>query len=115
MSIPNEILDEGTCTFEIPVTAGQYAPLKLTLRARALVISATRLIIESALPAGAVIEAWLLKFNGNPNNDADYTLDKNIIATTALVGTNFGYPRAIQLRAKSGGASGTVVGHGIAV
>lgn len=111
----NQILDEGTVTFNIPLTVGNYAPEILTLRARSLVISVTRLIIESVLPASAVIEAWLLKFNGDPSNNAHYTLDKNIIATTALVGTNFGYPRAIQLRAKSGGTPGAVIGHGIAI
>jgi hypothetical protein len=115
MSILNEILDEGTVVFAVPLASGEYAPLKLTLRARAVAISIARCLIEAAVPAGATIEVWVLKYNGDPNNDADYTLSIAPISGATLMSATSVYARAVQFRAKSGGTQGNVTAHMLAV
>jgi hypothetical protein len=113
--IVSEILDEDTVTFTIPAGAGSYAPEKLQLTHATLALSVIRCVIDVELPAGATIEGWLLKLNGNSALDADYVFAFSLLSGTLRFQASSLYARAIQLRAKSGGTGGTVVCHALVV
>jgi hypothetical protein len=113
MSTVSDILGEGTVSFVIPV--GDYAPLKLTLSHATLALSIVRCTIDAVLPAGAIVEVWLLKTAGNPAVDADYMLAFTLLSGSLLFQASSIYARAFQLRAKGAAAGGTVNCHALTV
>jgi hypothetical protein len=91
-------------SFTVPVTSGNYAPEKLDLGGRAVL--ELSLLIE-ALPAGAALEVWFLRVSGDPTNAAHYVLGKSFNATGLQDMIPLASWPGVELRVKSGGASGT--------
>lgn len=62
---------------------------------------------ENTTPAGAIVELWLGKLGANPATDADWTYSgSSITGAGSATWPLASYPN-VQIRAKSGGATGT--------
>jgi hypothetical protein len=110
---PREIISEGQQTFNVPLTAGTYAPEILTLRMPpGYAWIRARFNRETAVPAGTVCEEWGLKNGGDYLNDADY-LPTFSLMTSNAVSVAFGPRTGVQVRLKSGGTAGAVTVHGL--
>jgi hypothetical protein len=97
-------------TFAVPVTTSNYAPevMQITLPRG---ISEIAIGIES-LPTSSAVELWLLRQDGTPATSGHYFLAKSYTAIglqdLVVVPGN----HAAQIRAKSGGTSGSAIVNG---
>ena len=114
------VITEAHTVFNVPVTAGQYAPERLILNApEGFSWYIGRFLREAAVPAGAVCEEWQLKVGGNPINDGlqgrpDDYLPTFSLMTANLISVAFGPRTYCQARFRSGGTAGTVTVNALA-
>lgn len=103
----------GSQTFTVPLTAGTYAPERLTFAKASTQVGPVSLIsttalVSSAAVAAAVVELWLLKYGGNPATDTDwFNTGKSITASGSDTWPLAGWD-GVQYRVKSGGTSGNL-------
>lgn len=116
------IQDERKVTFNVPLTSGDYAPERLTLRSKdADIISHLSIYNESAKVSGSVIEHWSLPFGGVAENDGtegrpdDWAFAEVFLTSaTSRIANPIPSQRDFQMRVRSGGTSGQLVSHGLA-
>jgi hypothetical protein len=105
-------LHSARTSFTVPATSGQYATQRIQLAPPSAAVTGVPLygvtaLIESA-PAGAVLELWLMRVEGDPATDASFFYSGKSITTGAETWTLAGFPGA-QIRVRSGGTGGTLV------
>ena len=101
------IWSEHSVVFNVPATSGLYAPEKITMSSPAgHATEVHRGLPVGVLPAGAVIEEWVLRTGGNPATDADYRLVDTTSLNTAFVMR--GRYTDVQIRVRSGGTAGQI-------
>lgn len=115
MSTFSNALFKGSVVFNIPPAAGDYAQEKLRMSHPSLVLSIVRPVIDVQLPAGALIEVFILRDGGDPSVDSDYLLAFTLISGTQRFQASSIYSQYADIRAKSGGAGGAVGCHAVAV
>jgi len=100
-------------SFTVPVTSTNYAPERIVLfplEDSAAGLLGVQVLIEATV-AASTLEMWMLKAGGDPSLDASYFLSSNTVSGATAGSTYWpmiSWP-AIQLRAKSGGTSGSLI------
>lgn len=97
-------------SFTVPVTSGNYAPEVIDFSSQNASITseelASVLILVAATVAAAVLELWLLDVGTDATNAGNYHLFGPLTSGTVVNIPNW---RGAQIRAKSGGTSGSLV------
>lgn len=105
---PRAIISEGRVVFNVPATAGDYAPERLVLRAPdGYTWINGRFTREAVSPAGTVFEEYVLKTGGDWRKDEDYVGVFSLM-TANFVSIAFGPRTSVQVRARSGGTPGAI-------
>jgi len=98
-------------TFAIPAGAGDYAPTELVLDEGSgdSRVYDCSVLIES-LPASSGLEVWLLRVDGDPDEEDDW-IASGVVYEEAGLGTllQLGAWSGVKLRGVSGGTSGSLV------